>query len=135
MTKNRKTSSRAERADVRGRRVGITIVDYERLAGRGPKHVGEALMARHNVRMHNLMQLPMWYRVRAIESLGPIGLLDASHRSLGIPLVEPPAPSLVPGRGTWRGESIALLPPSDYYWPARWLAQQRSRGSNSSGGR
>lgn len=97
MTKNRKTSSRAERADVRGRRVGITIVDYERLAGRGPKHVGEALMARHNVRMNNLMQLPMWYRVGAIESLGPIGLLDASHRSLGIPLVRTP----VLHTGTW----------------------------------
>lgn len=93
--KNRQ--SRAEQADARGRRVGVTVTDYERLAGRGPNRVAEALIARHNVRMSNLLQLPTKYRVAAIESLGPIGLLDSSHRSLGIPLVRIP----VLQTGTW----------------------------------
>ena len=91
--------SRVERADARGRRVGITVTDYERLAGRGPKRVGEALIARHNVRMSNLMHLPAKYRVGAIDSLGPIALLDSSHRSLGIPLVR--VPVLQTGRWPW----------------------------------
>ncbi len=95
--KPKKRQSRAERADVRGRRVGITVTDYERLAGRGPKRVAEALVARHNIRMTNLMQLPTGYRVGAIESLGPISLLDSSHRSLGIPPVRVP----VLQTGTW----------------------------------
>ena len=95
--KPKKSQSRAERADVRGRRVGATVTDYERLAGRGPKLVAEALVARHNIRMTNLMQLPPGYRVGAIESLAPIGLLDSAHRSLGIPLVRAP----VLQTGTW----------------------------------
>jgi hypothetical protein len=95
--KTTKGQSRAERADIRGRRVGIAVADYERLAGRGPKRVAEALIARHNVRMTNLMQLPTLYRVGAIESLGPIGLLDSAHQSLGIPLVRIP----VVQTGTW----------------------------------
>lgn len=83
-------AERAKRADGRGRRVGSSVIDYERLAGRGPKRMAEALLARHNVRMTNLMQLPTEYRVGAIESLGPISLLDAAHQSLGIPLVRTP---------------------------------------------
>lgn len=88
---------RAERADTRGRKVGVTITDYERLAGRGPQRMGEALIARHNVRMSNLMQLPTGYRIGAIESLGPVGLLDAAHRSIGIPFTRVP----VLYTGTW----------------------------------
>lgn len=95
--KPKKSQNRAERADARGRRVGGTVTDYERLAGRGPKLVAEALVARHNIRMTNLMQLPPGYRVGAIESLAPIGLLDAAQRSLGIPLVRVP----VLQTGTW----------------------------------
>jgi hypothetical protein len=93
----KKRPVRAERADVRGRRVGITLADYERLAGRGPQHIGEALIARHNIRMANLMKLPPEYGIGAIQSLGPIGLLDAAHESLGIPLVRTP----VLQTGTW----------------------------------
>jgi hypothetical protein len=95
--KNKERPRRAERADVRGRRVGTTVTDYERLAGRGPRHVGEALIARHNIRMTNLMDLPSGYRVGAIQSLGPVGLLDASHQSLGLPAVRIP----VLQTGTW----------------------------------
>jgi hypothetical protein len=47
--------------------------------------------------MTNLMKLPTEYRVSAIESLGPIGLLDAAHESIGIPLVRTP----VLQTGTW----------------------------------
>lgn len=59
--------------------------------------MAEALIARHNIRMKNLMQLPSGYRVGAIEPLGPVALLDAAHQSLGIGLVR--VPSLY--NGTW----------------------------------
>jgi hypothetical protein len=49
---------RAEKADQRGRRIGVTVKDYERLSRRGSRHMAEALIARHNIRMKNLMRLP-----------------------------------------------------------------------------
>lgn len=80
----------AAEADRRGRRVKPTVRDFERAARRSPKHLAETLLARHNVRMVNLMQLPSLYRINAIEALGPVPLLDAAHRTLGQPLPRVP---------------------------------------------
>ena len=107
--KRRSHVERAEEADRRGRRVGITVKDYERLARRGPRRLAEALIARHNIRMKNLMQLPQPYRVGAIESLGPIGVLDHAHQTLGIGLGRIPRSTPERGREISGGESIAQL--------------------------
>ena len=82
---------RAEIADRRGRRVGNSVLDYERVAQRGHRQFAETLIARHNTRMRNLMELPPEFRTTAIESLGPVALLDRAHMSLGIGLVRTPS--------------------------------------------
>lgn len=82
----RRCVERAAKADRRGRRVGSTVKDYERLAGRGSRLMAEALIARNNIRMKNLMELPTAYRLGAVECLGPIGLLDRAHETLGVGL-------------------------------------------------
>lgn len=96
---------RAAEADRRGRRVKPTVRDYERVSRHNPQRLAEALIARHNVRMENLMNLPPRYRLKAIESLAPLPILDAAHSALGQPL--PRIPVLY--TGSW---------PRDLAWGA-----------------
>ena len=126
--------SRVRATEARGRRVGITVTDYERLAGRGPKRMAEALIARHNVRMSNLMELP-----------ASIGFQRSSRWGRSVCSIQPidrsgslwcacPCSKPVRGRGILHG---ALTVDRSYPLVAcgQVSGRQRSPGSNWNGGR
>ncbi|WP_460359561.1 hypothetical protein [Mycobacterium sp. ZZG] len=79
------------KADRRGRQVQPTVADFERVSALGESRLIEALIARHNVRMLNIKEIPDWYAVEALKPLLPIGILDRAHVELGVPLQRFPA--------------------------------------------
>lgn len=66
----------AEKADRRGRRVGASLADYERIAVLGPDRVGQTLAARSTLRMERLAETTDAYRGPILSALGPIMPLD-----------------------------------------------------------
>ncbi len=81
----------AWKADLRGRQLGNSLAEYERAASVGSKRVREALIARHNVRMSNLPELPEQFRFVVLNALAPVPMLDLMLSKYGADSTRAPA--------------------------------------------
>lgn len=88
---NKERERLALKAERRGQNTGDSLSSYEHAARVSSRRVAEALIARHNTRMKNLVALPHDYRTMAMSSLAPITLIDKVLRKYGADKNRPPA--------------------------------------------
>ncbi|WP_436771960.1 hypothetical protein [Yinghuangia sp. YIM S09857] len=71
------------RAQQRGERRGSSLAEYESVARIGVRHVRETLIARHNVRMVNIHEIPASVTRPVMSALMSFGMMDLALRELG----------------------------------------------------
>lgn len=87
----RESRRQAFKAERRGRRVNADLPSYERLCDQAPHRLIEALIARHNVRMQQIVDTPYWFRRSALECLAAIAPLDGALLHSGMDPMKPPS--------------------------------------------
>jgi hypothetical protein len=75
--------AKAHAANRRGWRVKPVVADFERVSKLGERHLVEALIARHTLRMERISALPESYTSAVLTVLAPLTLIDKSLRRLG----------------------------------------------------
>ena len=80
----RREFRRASKAERRGSRRGSSLSEYEEMASNSHRHVGEALIARHNRRMMNMASVPPDSITPVMSALLSFGYTDVALRKMGV---------------------------------------------------
>jgi hypothetical protein len=75
--------AKAHAANRRGWRLKPVVADFERVSKSGERHLTQALIARHTLRMERIRALPDSYTSAVLTVLTPLTLIDKSLRRLG----------------------------------------------------